>query len=84
MLTEFVKVRGNYFAWDQILGVLRSKKAFKGKDGVMRSVIVRVRPEAIGATETKHCSIWASDEEAKELLEALEAHIKSTKVETKC
>jgi len=69
---RFVKLRGDYYALDEIRSVRKLNKPSKGHDGVERTRVVRVTEAAMGTEESKYCSIWLSEDEAEELLKLIE------------
>lgn len=70
----FVKMKDGWIAASQIIS-LRATAPGIGKDGVERTWVLTVTPEAVGASEPKHCRIWHSDEEIKDVLRFLEGQV---------
>ena len=67
----FFQIRGAYYARSAIMAVKRIDKTSVGRDNVQRNWIITLSPDVV--PDPKYRQVWASDDEAAELVEMLEA-----------
>ncbi len=64
MELKFIKVREDLYRMDTIVSLRKSKKVYEGSDGVTKTYVMCVQPEAVGNPENrKLCSMWLTEEE---------------------